>query len=69
MQCLVRDLPALGLHGATQQLEIDLQERHLLADVVVQLTGNPRALGFLRIQQPGAEVADSLVAGEELCFM
>ena len=38
------------------------EQRHLLADVVVQLARNPRALGFLRVQQPRAEVADPLVA-------
>ena len=43
---------ALVLTGAAQQLEIDRQERHLLADVVVQLARDPGALGFLRVQQP-----------------
>ena len=51
-----------SLGSFRQQLEIDRQQRHLLADVVVQLARNPGALGLLRIEQPRAEVADALVA-------
>ena len=66
MQHFIGEPGGVALHRSAQQLEIDLQQRHLLADVVVQLARDPRALGFLRVQQPRAEVADSLVAGEQL---
>ena len=51
----------MALNRPTQQLEVDLQHRQLLADVVVQLPRDPRTLSFLRIQQPGPEIANPLV--------
>ena len=61
-----RDRVALG--RAAEQLEVDLQQRHLLADVIVQLARDPRPFGFLRVQQPRAKIADAFVAAAQLEF-
>ena len=60
------DFSGLRLPGAAHEIEIDQQEHQLLADIVVQVARNPRALGFLRAQQPGAEVANAIVARAQL---
>ena len=52
VQRFARERFAVWRNGAAQQLEIDRQQRHLLADVVVQLAGDPGALGVLGVQQP-----------------
>ena len=44
---------------------MDRYGRQLLADVVVQLAGNPHALDLLGIDQACEEVMDVLVAGTE----
>ena len=49
-----------------EQVEIDLDDRDLLIDVVVQLARDVRALGFLSGKQSAAEVADPLVARTQL---
>src|SRR4029453_2965196 len=45
---------------AAERLEIHRQQRHLLADVVVQFACETRALSLLRAQQASAEVTDAL---------
>src|SRR6188768_4375765 len=51
----------LLLAGSAQQLEIDRQDRELLADVIVQLARDAGAFGFLCAQQARPEVADASV--------
>jgi hypothetical protein len=52
--------------GTIEYIEIHGQNRQLLTDVVVQLARDHGALGFLRVEEPLAEVADALVAGSQL---
>src|SRR5688572_18171207 len=60
-QRLVRQSSCLRFGVVPHQPKIDHEERDLLADVIVQLPGDSRALAFLRMQQPAAQVAKSLV--------
>jgi hypothetical protein len=54
------------LRACAQQFEIHGQHGHLLTDVVVQVSSNPRTLVILRMQQPPAQIADSVVAPPQL---
>ena len=56
----------LSLDDAGELLEIDFEQRHLLADVVVKIARDPRAFRFLRVQQARAEVADAIVTLPQL---
>src|SRR5215217_4014261 len=51
--------------GAGHRLEVDGQEQHSLADVVVQFARDSGALRFLRPQQAGREVAVALVTANQ----
>ena len=67
-QCLGGHPLGFIVFGAAHQLEIHRQQRHLLVDVVVQFACDPRSLGFLRLQQSRPEVADSLVARQQMAL-
>src|SRR5215471_10356442 len=54
-------LPPVHWTLAAQDVEIEREQRELLAHVVVKLAGDACALGFLRDEQPSAEVAYSFV--------
>src|SRR6185436_13140917 len=51
--------------AASHQLQVDLQHRELLADVVVQFARDSRALGLLCLQEPRAKIADSVITGAQ----
>src|SRR6516162_2031767 len=55
----------LRLVFGTHQVEIEREQRKLLADVVVQLAGDTCALRFLRAEQAATEIANPLVAGAQ----
>ena len=61
VQRLGGEVLCVSLNDAGELLEIDFKQRHLLADVVVQVARDPRAFRFLRVQQARAEVADAIV--------
>src|SRR6188474_3524775 len=56
---LIDDLLQRVVDAVTYRRQIDRQQRQLLADVVVKLACNPRALGFLGLQQTPSEIANS----------
>src|SRR4051812_48007493 len=47
---------------ASERLELERQQQHALADVVVQLAGDSRPLGLLGPEEAGAKIADAIVA-------
>ena len=55
-----------NLSGVGHQLEIDFEQRHLLADVVVEFAGNPRPFFLMRVQEASPEVPDPPVADLQL---
>src|SRR5580765_6976647 len=52
--------------GAPNDLEIDREERQLLADIVMELPGNPGSFRFLCHQQAAAQVPNAIVARPQL---
>src|SRR4051794_30174069 len=57
-----------SVRHASHLLEIDLQQRHLLADVVVQLARDPGPLRLLRLQNPATEIANAVETGTQRRF-
>src|SRR5262245_18326995 len=66
VQRLGRERLHLSIDFLTEQLEIDLEQRHLLTNGVVQLARDVRALGLLRVEEPGAEIPNALVGRAQL---
>ena len=55
-------------NGVAQLVELDREQRQLLAHVVVQFARDPHALHFLGADETAREVTYPLVAGVELGF-
>src|SRR6185436_9133600 len=55
--------------GAAQQLEFNREHQHPLADVVMQLAGDPGSFRFLRSQQTSSQGTVTVVASSQLALI
>jgi hypothetical protein len=61
---LAHDLLRRCRRGVSDSLQVDRERHGLLADVVVQFERNARALFFLCLEQPPAQIAQTILESD-----